>query len=109
MEENRSCYISIEGKRSFDGSLSDYKKGCAVLAISTAATIVPIIFHGAREVLPHGEWRVRPGKIQMILCEKISTVGLNYEDRNSLTSKLRTIAELELSQSKKEQQSILAQ
>jgi 1-acyl-sn-glycerol-3-phosphate acyltransferase len=39
-------YLSIEGKRSFDGSLSPYKKGPALLAIQANAKIFPVIILG---------------------------------------------------------------
>ena len=45
----QSCYISIEGRRSVDGTRSEYKRGSVVLAIDTQATIVPVLFHGARQ------------------------------------------------------------
>ncbi len=40
--------MSIEGRRSLDGSLSPFKKGAAVLAIAAQARIVPFVVHGAR-------------------------------------------------------------
>ncbi len=37
--------------------------------------MVPVVYHGARECLPYGEWRVRAGShIQVVLCE---IIGLN--------------------------------
>ncbi len=88
--------ISIEGKRSKDGSLSPYKKGPAVLAIQSGAKIVPVITHGARDCLPHGEWKIRPGKIIVKLLKAIPTKGMCYEDRDTLVRQLRELAEQEV-------------
>ncbi len=84
--------ISIEGRRSPNGSISSYKKGPAVLAIGAGATIVPVVFHGARSVFPPGTWRVCPGTIELEICEPIETQDLSYEDRNNVVEKLLTIA-----------------
>ncbi len=88
--------ISIEGKRSKDGSLSPYKKGPAVLAIQSGARIIPVITHGARDCLPYGEWRIRPGKITVKFLKAIPTKGMCYEDRDSLVRQLRELAEQEV-------------
>jgi len=93
LRQGHSFYMSIEGRRSPDGALSPYKKGAAVLAIQSGATIVPMRFHGARDVLPPGEWRVRPGPVTVELLPAIETTGLRYEDRDALVARLRALAE----------------
>lgn len=65
VEMKKSFYMSIEGKRSEDGRLNEFKRGAAYIAIAAQATIVPITTRGMREVLPFGDWRVRPGKIEL--------------------------------------------
>jgi len=90
--------ISMEGARSRDGRLLPYKKGPAVMALRSQATIIPMFVHGARDVMPHGEWRVRPGHVQVRLLKAIPTGGLSYEDRDVVLKRLRALAERELSQ-----------
>ncbi|NTX12814.1 1-acyl-sn-glycerol-3-phosphate acyltransferase [Myxococcus sp. CA056] len=93
LRRGASYYMSIEGLRSPDGALGPYKKGAAVLAIRSGATIVPMVFHGARAVLPVGEWRVRPGRVRVELLPAMETRGLRYEDRDVLLQRLRELAE----------------
>ncbi|HYO51922.1 lysophospholipid acyltransferase family protein [Archangium sp.] len=93
LRRGESFYMSIEGRRSPDGRLGPYKKGAAVLAIQSGATLVPMVFRGTREVLPPGEWRVRPGKVTVELLPAIETTGLRYEDRDTLVERLRAVAE----------------
>jgi 1-acyl-sn-glycerol-3-phosphate acyltransferase len=95
MTNQRSLVVSIEGQRSRDGRLSQYKKGPAVLAIRAQATIIPILLKGARERMPWGAWRVEPGAASVTLCEPISTRGLTYDDRGALVTRLRELAEQE--------------
>ncbi len=89
-------YLSIEGKRSIDGSLSSYKKGPAVLAIQAKVKIIPVILLGSYNCLPYGEWKIRPGKVTVKFLNEISTEGMKYEDRDLLVDKLRKLAEHEL-------------
>jgi 1-acyl-sn-glycerol-3-phosphate acyltransferase len=93
---NGSVVISIEGRRSEDGSLSRYKKGPVLMAITTSARLVPVTFHGARERLPVGEWRVRPGAVHVVFHAPIPTLGRSYADRDALVAELRALAEREL-------------
>jgi 1-acyl-sn-glycerol-3-phosphate acyltransferase len=93
LRRGESFFLSIEGRRSLDGSLSPYKKGATVLAVATETPIVPIVVFGARERLPHGAWRVRPGEVRVKFCAPIATAGA---DRAALLAELRALAEREL-------------
>jgi 1-acyl-sn-glycerol-3-phosphate acyltransferase len=88
-----NLWISIEGQRSVDGSLRPYKKGAAVLALSSQAVVTPIFYVGARDRLPYGEWRVRPGEVEMRFLKSFQLKGLTYEDRDLIVTRLRKIAE----------------
>jgi len=88
--------ISIEGARSPDGRLLPYKKGPVVMAIRAQATIIPFAIHGGHEVMPHGEWRIRPGHLEVRLLPSIPTRGLTYDDRDAVFQELRQLAEREL-------------
>lgn len=88
--------ISIEGRRSPDGGLQPYKKGAVLLAMEAQVPIVPFVLIGARDRLPPGTWRIRPGAVHVVLLEAVSTQGLGYDDRDVLIARLRTLAEQEL-------------
>jgi 1-acyl-sn-glycerol-3-phosphate acyltransferase len=89
-------FISIEGKRSKDGTLNPYKKGPVVLAIKAKSNIIPVIVKGSKYCLPYGEWKIRPGTVTIKFLKEISTVDMNYEDRDIVIEKLHKLAELEL-------------
>ena len=90
-----NLWMSIEGKRTKDGSLSPFKKGPVVLAIRSQAKIVPVVISGTSECLGYGEWRIRPGRVIIRFLTAIPTTGLNYEDRAVLVSKLSALAQRE--------------
>lgn len=84
--------ISIEGKRSKDGKLNEYKKGAVVMALNNQSDIVPFIIEGTYQSLPMKSLYTRPGKINVKFLEPVSTVGLTYENRNELKDRLLALA-----------------
>ncbi len=96
LERGRSFYISIEGRRSPDGALLPYKKGPVVMALTTGARFIPVYVRGARSVWPHGEWRVRPGEVSVVLGEPVPLAGRGLEERGRLVAELEALARAEL-------------
>ena len=94
LRRGKSFYMSVEGQRSTDGRLHPYRKGAAVMAIQSQATIIPIVIRGAREIMSYGTWRIRPGHAEVVLCEEIATVGMTSADRQALLDRLRAVAKL---------------
>jgi 1-acyl-sn-glycerol-3-phosphate acyltransferase len=86
-------YLSAEGKRSQDGSLSPYKKGPAVLAIHSQSRVFPLYIDGSRHCLPHGQWRIRPGRVVVRILAPVQVAGLTYDDRNDLLAELQALGE----------------
>jgi 1-acyl-sn-glycerol-3-phosphate acyltransferase len=101
--------ISIEGARTSDGGLLPFKKGPIIMAISAQATIIPVVMTGGRDIMPRGEWRIRPGRLEVRFLKSIPTHGLTYEDRNAVHEQLRQLAEraLQGDGAQQEQASIL--
>jgi len=98
LARGETWFVSIEGARSPDGGLQPYKKGPVVMAIKAQATVIPMVTSGGRDVMPRGEWRIRPGHIELRLLKSIPTRGLTYDDRNVVYQQLRRAAERELGQ-----------
>ncbi|HGG56923.1 MAG TPA: 1-acyl-sn-glycerol-3-phosphate acyltransferase, partial [Nannocystis exedens] len=101
LRQGDTYIISIEGRRSPDGSLQTYKKGAVVMALESEATIIPVVIQGARARLPYGSWRVRPGPVKVHLLPAIKTRGRGYKARNELLSRLRALAKDCLSENQK--------
>ncbi len=90
--------ISIEGRRSRDGTLSDYKTGAARIAITSGRAIVPVIITGTRACLPHGSWLPRKGQVVVKVLPVVEVENVTIDERRQLTKKLRLIAESTLKQ-----------
>lgn len=96
LQEGGNLWISIEGKRSKEGSLSPYKKGPVVLAINAKSKIIPIIHSGVQDCLPYGKWQIRPGKVKIRYLKAIPTENMQYEDRQKVVDTLQTLAKQSL-------------
>jgi len=86
--EGISILVFPEGHRTRDGRVRDYRTGGLFMARDAGLPIVPICVRGLYEVLPRGQWIIRPGKIEVYIGPQIETAGLNDEQIPLLAAKL---------------------
>ncbi len=63
--------IYPEGRRSFDGQLSVFKKGAAVLATELNVPIIPVSIDGTYQIWPRRSARIRLGKVRISFGEPV--------------------------------------
>jgi 1-acyl-sn-glycerol-3-phosphate acyltransferase len=90
VSSGRSIVVCPEGTRGEDYRLRSFKKGPFVLAIAAQSDLVPTVVYGAREVMPKGSIRIRPGDIHVHVLPPVSTVGTTYDDRGRLMQEVWT-------------------
>ena len=90
IERGRSVVVCPEGTRGEDYHLRPFKKGPFVLAIAAKAPVVPVVVHGAREVMRKGSWTIRPGVVDVHLLPVVETTGYDYEHRHELMTRVWT-------------------
>ena len=61
------------------------------MAIKAQAPVVPIVIVGTYELLPMNSFHLRPGKVQMIVGEPISTKGMVPRQMDELAARVRKI------------------
>ena len=88
VRNGNSIVVFPEATRGKGYELREFKKGPFVLAIAAGATIVPVIIHGAHDVLPRDSFLVRPRRVDVHLLEPISVEGLDYSARDRLASEV---------------------
>jgi len=89
IKEGCSVIVFAEGTRGEEYPLRQFKKGPFVLAIDAGAPIVPVLIHGAREVISRGSILIHPGRIDVHLLEPVSVDGMTYDDRDRLATEVR--------------------
>ncbi|CAG5067675.1 Carboxy-S-adenosyl-L-methionine synthase [Dyadobacter sp. CECT 9623] len=65
VREGYSLLIFPEGTRSEDGEIARFHKGAFHLAAQLDLDIQPVLIHGAHEVLPKGDFLIRPGALNV--------------------------------------------
>lgn len=89
IHEGASVVIFAEGTRGTSYALRAFKKGAFVLAINAQAAIVPVVIHGAIEVMRRGSFWVRAGRVHIHFLEPVPAAGLGFDDRNALAATVR--------------------
>lgn len=84
-----SFVVFPEGHRTRDGRLGPFYPGAFRLAIRAGVPVVPMALKGLRNVCPAGDWRVRPGRVDVLFGEPLSTDGLDVNDAEALSRKAR--------------------
>lgn len=86
LEKERPTIIMFpEGTRSPDGTVRPFKKGAFVLAIQTGVEVVPAAITGARDIMPKGTLKIRPGSIRVRFGAPIGVADMRLQDREALT------------------------
>lgn len=72
--------IYPEGQRSFDGTLQEFKKGAAILAIELNVPIVPVAVDGTYRIWPRKSWRLHLAKVKISFGEAIDVQELSARE-----------------------------
>lgn len=90
-----SLVVLPEGERTLDGSVGRFYPGAFRLAIQTGRQVVPMAIKGGRTISRRGDWRIRPGTMQVLFAAPITTDGLTLGDAADLADRCRkTVIEL---------------
>ena len=84
-----SLLIFPEGTRSRAGQMLPFSPGAFTMAIEAGVPIVPITIEGARELMPPGTLRIKPGRLKLTFLDPVETVGLTANDRQALMEQVR--------------------
>lgn len=66
-----------EGTRSKDGEIHQFKKGLFAIALEAGVDVIPVAVSGAREVMPAGSFKLRPGPIHVSFGAPIDHTQFN--------------------------------
>jgi putative phosphoserine phosphatase/1-acylglycerol-3-phosphate O-acyltransferase len=86
-----SVAIAPEGTRSSGDRLGEFKKGPFHIAMQAGVPIVPIVIHNASDVLPKGNFFIRPTRVVVDVLEPVSTASWRAE---TIDAHVRDIREL---------------
>jgi long-chain acyl-CoA synthetase len=92
--------IYPEGQRSFDGRLSEFKKGAAILATELRLPIVPVALDGIYRIWPRQSGRLRLAKVRIHFGEPINSqeITSNATDEEVAYDKLTAVVKQRIQQ-----------
>lgn len=67
----RNLIIYPEGTRSLDGSIGNFKRGPAVVAVELGIPIVPACIEGSHKCWAKGKKFIRPGRVKVTIGEPV--------------------------------------
>lgn len=86
-----SIAVLPEGSRTLDGSVGPFFPGAFRLAIRAQVPVAPMAIRGGRAVSRRGDWRIRPGRVEVIFGAPIPTDGMKPADADALAARAREV------------------
>ena len=84
-----SVVVLPEGTRTMTGKLGNFKKGGFLLALETGLDILPMIQTGGFKIKRKKDWKIRPGKMELIFESPISIKEYSKEKIADLMERTR--------------------
>jgi 1-acyl-sn-glycerol-3-phosphate acyltransferase len=82
-----------EGGRSINGQVQTFMSGAFYTAIKAGVDVIPMALVGTYEVLPMNSFHIRPGPVELVIGEPISTAGLAPRDMEQLAARAQKAVE----------------
>jgi 1-acyl-sn-glycerol-3-phosphate acyltransferase len=89
LARGESITILPEGSRTLDGSVGHFFPGAFRLAIRAGVPVVPLAIRGGRSVSRRGDWRIRPGREEVLIGTPYPTSHLTLKDTDTLAGECR--------------------
>jgi 1-acyl-sn-glycerol-3-phosphate acyltransferase len=89
--EGFSVVIFPEGTRSKTGGVLPFKRGGFVLAAMAQVPIVPVTIVGSGAILPRGDWRIRKGKIEIVVDAPIVMERQDLKNMGQFSSRVQAV------------------
>ena len=97
IEQGYSLVVFPEGTRSYTNKVKRFHKGAFFLADKFKLDVLPIILHGNSEVLPKGNFVIKPGTISINILNRIAFNNASFgETARERTKKISTHFKKEL-------------
>lgn len=86
-----SVMFFVEGTRSPDGKIHEFKKGGFATAVESGLPILPVTVNGSRKILPKKALAFNPGVIEVVVGKPVVTENYTHDNLEDLMDKTRNI------------------
>jgi len=93
LQSGMPLVVFPEGGRSPNGQILPFMSGAFYIAIKAGVDVVPMALIGTYEVLKMNSYHIRPGPMELIFGEPISTDGYGLRDMDVLAARVQKAIE----------------
>ena len=99
LKDGISLLVFPEGTRSRTDEMLPFRPGPFTMAIEAQVPVMPITIEGARELMPPGSLRIKPGQLTLTFLDPVQTTGMTSRERQTLMATVRAQMEAALAAS----------
>ena len=88
-DERTSVMVAPEGTRTPNGRLQPFKRGPFKTAAEAGVRILPMCCKGLYEINRKGDWRIKPGRIEIVFGAPLGPPTGSVESQNATSTELR--------------------
>lgn len=88
-EEKTSVLVLPEGTRTPNGKLQPFKRGPFRTAADAHVRILPMVCKGLYAINRKGDWRIKPGDVQIVFGEPLGPPGHDAQSQHELSARVR--------------------
>ncbi|MCP4521095.1 MAG: 1-acyl-sn-glycerol-3-phosphate acyltransferase [Cytophagales bacterium] len=89
IRNGKNVIIFPEGTRSVDGEIGMFRKGAFLMAKEAEVSVVPMYLEGPKDVWEANTWKIRKGKIRLVIGEPISHTDFSKDEIVSFANTTR--------------------
>lgn len=89
-----------EGTRSATGELSEFKPGGMRLAVKSGSHIVPVVIHGAKDIMKKGSLTIHPAVVEIQILPPVELQEGDHKDSIALSQRVHGQIEAALNEKK---------
>ncbi len=93
LQSGMPLVVFPEGGRSPNGQILPFMSGAFYIAIKAGVDVVPMALVGTYEVLKMNSYHIRPGPMELIVGDPISTSEYGLRDMDVLAARVQTVIE----------------
>ncbi len=89
-EERTTVMVAPEGTRTPNGKLQPFKRGSFKTAAEAGVRILPMCCIGLYAINRKGDWRIKPGTLDIVFGKPLGPPESSIESQNNLSAELRS-------------------
>ena len=101
LKQGYTLVLFPEGTRSESGELQEFKPGGMRLAVKSGAAIVPVVIHGARDIMKKGSNTIHPAEVEIQILPPVEIMEGDHKDSIALSQRVHGLIEAALNEKKK--------